>query len=399
MRNARFLISLLVASSVLLPGAVHAVGDDAAAMIARLENAQAPGNGEFDALSLAAMMSRLHVPAISVAVIKDGKLHWAKAYGVADAESGRPVDINTRFQSASIAKPVTALAAMRLAQAGQLDLDADVNSMLKSWQVPKSAHTRLQAVTPRSLFSHTSGADDGFGFPGYDPASPLPTVVQILEGRAPSNVGKVTFARAPYAAYKYSGGGMTVMQLALSELTGQPFSRFMQSTVLAPLKMTNSSFEQPHMVEDNPNAAFAHDKAGKRMGPPWRVHPEQAAAGLWSTPSDLAKFIIEVQSALRGPKGQVLDQRFAREMVTPLGVGPYGVGVMVQQHGPGWYFSHSGSNWGYRAWMSGHLRKGYGMVIMTNGDNGMALMNQVADRIVNAYGWDQEVKVPSPSKR
>jgi CubicO group peptidase (beta-lactamase class C family) len=298
------------------------------------------------------------------------------------------VDTETRFQAASISKPVTALAAMRLVQEHRLNLDEDINTILKSWHVPSSGLTRYQAVTPRSLFSHTSGANDGFGFPGYDPMAPLPTVVQILEGHPPSNVGKVVFARAPYEAFKYSGGGVMVMQLALTDLCNCRFAQFMESTVLSPLQMSNSSFELPPTVDDTFDAALAHDERGRRMGPPWHVYPEQATSSLWTTPSDLAKFVIEIQTALRGPRGKVLGQRSASEMITPVGVGRFAIGLAIDQRGEGWYFSHNGSNWGYRAWMIGHVRKGYGVVIMTNGDNGMALMNQIAGRIEKAYNWD-----------
>lgn len=372
-------------------GAAHA-GDDVKSFIARIENPQSPSSKELDKLSLPELLTRLNVPGVSIAVVKDFKIHWAKAYGVADAKTQRPLNTETRFQSASVSKPVTAMGAMRMVQENRLNLDADINTVLKSWQVPKSALTRSQAVTPRSLFSHTSGADDGFGFPGYDPKAALPTLVQILEGQAPSNVGKVLFARAPFETSKYSGGGFVILQLAMTERCGRAFAACMQSSVLAPLGMTNSSFEQPTGVSGIPNAALAHDKQGKRIGPPWRNHPELAAAGLWTTPSDLAKFIIELQTALRDANGKVLERRSAREMISPVGVGRYGIGLAIDQHGEGWYFSHSGDNWGYKAWISGHVRKGYGLVVMTNGDGGMAVMNEIADRVVTAYEWDSYAK-------
>jgi CubicO group peptidase (beta-lactamase class C family) len=367
---------------------------DAGAFIARIESPQSPAGTELDALTLQALMERLHVPGLSIAVVKDFHIHWAKAYGVADVETGRLLDTDTRFQAASMSKPVTALAAMRLVQEHRLDLDADVNTMLKSWHVPRSELTRNQKVTPRSLFSHTSGADDGFGFLGYEPNMPLPTLVQILDGLPPSNVGKIKFARPPFEASKYSGGGLMIMQLALTELTGRPFAQFMQSTEFAPLQMANSSFEPPSTVADTVRTALAHDVQGRRMDVVWHVYPEQAAAGLWTTPSDLAKFIIEIQTALRGSRGKVLNQQTAREMIAPVGVGRFAIGVAIDQRGDGWYFSHGGSNWGYRAWMIGHVRKGYGVVIMTNGDNGLPLMNQVADRVVAAYQWDSLEKPP-----
>jgi CubicO group peptidase (beta-lactamase class C family) len=381
-----FLLPLFTVFSVFAAPATL-LKSDAVALIARVESAQTPGKNELDALALPVLMQKLHVPGLSIAVVKDFKIHWAKAYGVADVATARPVDTDTLFQAASISKPLTAMAAMRMVQEGRLNLDADINTFLTSWKVPASELTRQQPVTARSLFSHTSGADDGFGFPGYEPQMALPKVIQILNGQAPSNVGKVVFARAPYVAYKYSGGGMMIMQQAMMDLCACPFEQLMQTTVLQPLRMSNSFFGPMSAAQ---TAALAHDAQGGRMQAPWHVYPELAAAALWTTPTDLAKYIVEIQTALRDSQGAVLDRRSATEMTTPVRVGQFGVGLKIEQRGQDWYFSHSGSNWGYRAWMTGHASKGYGMVIMANGDNGMALMNQVADRITNAYDWDSE---------
>jgi CubicO group peptidase (beta-lactamase class C family) len=339
-------------------------------------------------------MARLHVPGLSIAVIYDGKIEWVKAYGTVDADSGRPVTVETRFQAASISKPVTAMAVLRLVQAGRFALDDDINSLLKSWRVPKSDLTRLQSITPRSLLSHTSGADDGFGFPGYDPAAPLPGIVQILEGKPPSNVGPVLFTHRPYEDYKYSGGGILIMQLALTDRMGLAFEEIMQTQVLRPLGMAHSSFLQPPPAAEasEPAAyAFAHDSNGERMGAPWHIYPEQAAAGLWTTPSDLARFVIEIQRAIRGPSGTVLNLASAKEMLCPLGVGPFGIGLRLANKGPGWYFFHGGSNWGFDAVMIGHYRKNYGVVIMTNAqESGYALIHEMEARVATVYGWDKD---------
>jgi len=379
-------VLLFVASA--LPFTVHpsvrAAADDPAAMIARIEAPQTPDRQGLDALTLTEVMQRFHVPGASVAVIKDFSVHWAKGYGVADAETGRPVQIDSLFQAASISKPVTAMAALRLVQEGRFSLDEDVNSLLKSWHVPKGD----RPVTPRSLFSHTSGSDDGFGFPGYDPSAARPTVVQVLNGEAPSNVGRVTFARPPFQAFKYSGGGLTIMQLALTDVTGEPFAQIMSSRVLGPLGMTNSTYEQPLPDALAGRATRAHNGQGSRMGAPWHIYPEQAAAGLWTTPTDLAHFAIEVQRAVRGPSGSVLKQAIAREMVSPTGVGPYAVGLAVERRNEGWYFSHGGSNWGFRCDLVAHVRKGYGVVVMTNGDAGSVVINEIEARVASAYGWD-----------
>lgn len=362
--------------------------NDAATLIARIEAPQVPNRQGLDALTLAEVMQRFRVPGASVAVIRDFQIHWAKAYGVADAKSGRAVQTDTPFQAASISKPVAAMAAMRLAQDGTLALDADVNTQLRSWRVPAREDAGGQPVTPRSLMSHTSGADDGFGFPGYDPGAALPTLVQILEGKPPSPLGPVRFVRPPYAAYKYSGGAVTLMQLLLTDLSGEPFAGFMRTRILDPLGMANSSYEQPPQEAWKPRLAHAHDGRGAHGEEPWHVYPEQAAAGLWTTPSDLARFAIEVQQALRGPKGKVLGQASAREMTAPVGTGPYAVGLAVEKRGEGWYFSHGGSNWGFRCDMVAHLRKGYGVVVMTNGDAGGGVIAEIEARVAAAYGWD-----------
>lgn len=361
---------------------------DAAGIISRIEAPQVPNRQGLDALTLTEVMQKFRVPGVSVAVIKDFKIHWTKAYGIADVEQRTPLQIDSLFQAASISKPVTAMAVMSLVQAGRIHLDADVNTLLKSWQVPKSDHTRNGPVTLRALLSHTSGADDGFGFPGYDPSEARPTAVQIIEGQKPSNVGRILFGRAPFQGYKYSGGGYTIVQSALIDLLGQPFADIMRTRVLGPLGMTHSSFEQPLPPAKAVGATRAHSGQGKPMGPPWHVYPELAAAGLWTTPSDLARFAIEIQRAAQGLEATVLKQSAAREMLSPAGVGPMGVGLRLELRNEGWYFSHGGSNWGFRANMLAHMRKGYGIVTMTNGDAGQAVISEIEARVAAAYGWD-----------
>src|SRR5262245_54739506 len=208
---------------------------------------------------------------------------------------------------------------------GRIALDGDSNERLTSWLIPQGEFRHAKPVTPRALLSHTSGASDGFGFPGYDPSEPQPTLVQILRGEHPSNVGPVLFDRPPFAAYKYSGGGVTIMQLAMIDTLGKPFADIMKEYVLDPLRMLDSTYEQPLPTVREAKAARAHRGQGRPMNVKWRVYPEQAAAGLWTTPSDLARFVIEIQQALRAIAGRVLSPAMAREMVTPVDVGPFAV--------------------------------------------------------------------------
>jgi CubicO group peptidase (beta-lactamase class C family) len=379
---------IVVGAAATAPAFRAAEDASPAAMMARIEGAQAPDRQGLDALTLMQVLERAHVPGVSIAVIKDFNIHWAKGYGVADVQSGSRVDADTMFQAASISKPVAAMAAMRAVQDGRFALDADINSILTSWKLPDSEFTRGHPVTPRSLMSHTSGLGDGFGFPGYHPSAPRPTVIQILNGSAPSNVGPVLMERPPFTAEKYSGGGVTLMQLAMTDATGVPYPEMMRAVVLDPIGMTRSTYEQPLSEEHDRRAARAHDGRGRAMDTKWHVYPELAAAGLWTTSTDLAKFAIEVQKAALGQSSRVLSRTSVLEMLTPVGVGDYGVGLGITKMGEGWYFGHGGSNWGFQCDLLAHRLKGYGVAIMTNGDNGRSVINEIRARVAAAYGWD-----------
>jgi len=347
-----------------------------------------PAGGPLDDAAVQALMAQFHVPGVSIAVIKDFKIEWANAYGTSDAETNAPVTTETMFQAASISKTIAAMASVRAVQEGMFSLDQDVNTILQSWQLPGGEFTKDRPVTPRSLMSHTSGTGDGFGFPGYAPDAPLPTVVQILNGDPPSNLRKVRLERPPLTGFKYSGGAVMIEQLALTDAVGKPFEQIARDWILNPIGMTNSTYEQPLPSSRQKQAARAHDRSGARMGDPWHIYPEQAAAGLWTTPTDLAKLIIEVQQTLLGKSTRVLSKASMQEMVTPVGVGPYAVGFQMEKQGEGWYFMHGGSNWGFQCDMIGHRVKGYGMAIMTNGDNGGPFIYLLRQRIEASEHWD-----------
>ena len=388
MRTAALALVAL-APALALPLAASAQARTPAEYLAAIEGVQSTaGPNDLGTLTLKQLMARFNVPGVSIAVIRDHQIHLAKGYGTADVESRAVVDTGTMFQAASMSKPVAAMAVMRAVQDRLFTLDDDINRILTSWTLDGGAFTKERPVTPRMLTSHTSGLGDGFGFPGYDPSKPVPTMLKILNGHKDSNVGVLFMERAPMTLMEYSGGGVTLMQQALIDARKRPFADIMRDEVLRPIGMNNSTFVQPLPPALDRNAARAHSTEGKSMGAKWHVYPEQAAAGLWTTPSDLARLVIEVQRSSTGQSNRVLSRASVQEMLTPVGVGDYAVGFSIGQLGQGWYFSHGGANWGFRGTLLAHKTKGYGLVIMTNADQGGAVASELSRRIQLAYEWD-----------
>ncbi|HEY7640552.1 MAG TPA: serine hydrolase domain-containing protein [Steroidobacteraceae bacterium] len=355
--------------------------------IARIENDLLPAvavKGETrQPQKLADRMRELHVPAVSIAVINAGRIEWARAYGVTRVE-GPPATTDTLFQAASISKPVSALAVMQLVEAGQLNLDADVNDYLRSWRLPLSELVKNEKVTLRRLLSHSAGMTV-HGFAGYRTGERLPTLVDVLNGVAPANNPPIRVGSAPGSNWSYSGGGYEVMQQLVEDVTKQPFAQLMAERVLRPLGMTRSTFEQPLPAAAMSNVATPYEADGKPVAGGPHVYPELAAAGLWTTPSDLARYVIGVQQAAAGGSGHILSQASVRTMLTNV-IAHQGIGPRLGGRAPHEYFTHGGANEGYRCRMLGYS-DGKGAVVMTSGEQGGEIIDALFRSIAVAYGW------------
>lgn len=336
------------------------------------------------AKTLAAEMRRLHVPGVGVAVIRDGHVAWARGYGVV-REGGPAVDADTLFQAGSISKPVTAVGALQLVEDGRLSLDGDVNDRLKSWKVPANRHTEHAAVTLRELLSHTAGVNV-HGFPGYAAGKPVPTLLQVLDGRPPANTDPIRVVAEPGTKWSYSGGGYTIVQQLVDDVVARPFPSWMRTHVLQPVGMTHSTYAQPLPAARLAGAAIPHDNQGRAVSGGPHVYPEMAAAGLWSTPTDLARFLIAVQQSLAGKRDGWLRADTAKHMLEPVESG-HSMGFDVGGSGADAHLSKGGDTEGFAAFMVAYPARGEGAVVMTNGASGAVLARELVRGIAAAYGW------------
>ncbi len=351
-----------------------------------------------DEQSIRDRMSEFSVPGLSIAVIEAGQVVDQRSYGVRTTGDDSPVTPTTRFQACSISKPVTVLAMLRLVEQGRLDLDADVNDRLKSWRVPANGGWQPR-VTLRHLASHSAGLT-AHGFPGYPRGTTVPNLVEVLSGISPANTEGVRVDIVPGVQFRYSGGGTTVMQLLLEDSTGMPIADLLRELVLEPLAMEHSGYEQPLPQAWHDDAATAHDIDGRPIEGEWHVYPEQGAAGLWTTPSDLASFAMAIQDAAAGNDGALISAGMAEQMLTPQtppapgaerigGLNAVGLGPFVRWvDGRTTYFGHSGSNEGFRCHLMAHRDEGIGAAVMTNGDGAAPLIIEAFDAIAAAQGWD-----------
>jgi CubicO group peptidase (beta-lactamase class C family) len=371
------------------PAAAPNAAAVAAARIERVLNGLRPGiviEGEAPVRwTLAERMAFHKVPGLSVAVIDSGRIVWARGFGVKAMGGTDSVTTETLFQAGSISKPTFALGLMRLVQDGRLNLDEDVNLKLTSWKVPENRFTAKEKVTLRRILSHNAGLTV-HGFPGYEAGTPVPTVVQLLNGTKPANTAAVRVDTFPGAISRYSGGGTTVAQLLTTDVTGKPFPQLMQELVLGPAGMTRSTFEQPLPPALAPTAATGTYGDGRSVPGQFHTYPEMAAAGLWTTASDLATLAIELQQTWAGQSEKVVSKATLTEMFT-VQKEPFGIGYQIEGTGADLAFQHNGADEGFQAVFIAFAERGQGFIAMANSDNGSQVMNELTAAVADEYGW------------
>jgi CubicO group peptidase (beta-lactamase class C family) len=318
---------------------------------------------------------------LSVTLIENGEIAWTAGYGSLEADGAAAVDETTLFQAGSIAKPVTVVAALRMAEAGLIDLDADVSTYLQRYTLPEGAQTADNPVTLRHLLAHTSGVTPG-GYSGYAQGDAIPSDAQILTGEAPANRDALQVETAPGERLAYSGHGYTLAEVVLQDVTGQEFAPLMEEWVFEPLGLDNLTYQMPLSDEQHGRTARGHDSAGMPVEGGWRNHPEQAAAGLWATSQGLASVLIALHEAYQG-ENSFLSQSGAQRLW----------GEERDGHSFGWvirnadFVAHGGSTWGYRGYVLTSPQSGDGVVVLANGDQGGSLAAEIMRSASDHYGW------------
>lgn len=335
------------------------------------------------------ILDRYNVKGASVALIQDFNLLWAKGYGITDAENPVPVSKNTLFDVASISKPVSAVAIMRVLHAKGISIDTEANDLLTSWKIEENQFTDSVKVTVRYLLSHRGGINVD-GYRGYIAQDTLPTLLQVLNGIPPAENPKVEVIQTPGQSYMYSGGGYYILQQLLEDVTGESFRITLKNDLFDIIKMNNSTFRQDSLEKYYESVASAHYKGTlikiKRM-----QFAGLAAGGLKSTAGDLATFLSEIQRSLKGKSVRVLDQESAKELIFPESPN-YGLGFMLRDN----FFGHGGANVGFLSTMAAHVENGYGIVVLTNSsrDDNLLWMTtdqsrrEIIDLISRIYNWE-----------
>ena len=331
-------------------------------------------------------MAYYKVKGLSIAVIHHYKIEWVKGYGWADEDLKIRVTDHTLFQAASVSKSLNAVGVLKLVQDKKIDLYADINQYLTSWKFPYDSLSKNKKISVANLLSHTGGLNV-HGFGGYAHGLPVPTVVQVLNGSKPANSDPVHSIAEPGINSEYSGGGVTISQMIVMDVSKEPYDKFMAENVLKPMGMINSTFTQPPVGIKSQLLATAYREDGKEIPGKYNIYPEQAAAGLWTNPTDLSTYIIETQLAYQGKSAKVLDQQTTRLRLTPYIDKNTGLGCAILDFNGVKYFNHSGSNEGFRSEYYGSFENGNGLVIMLNSDNGK-IIQEIVNSIAKAYQFE-----------
>ncbi len=381
---------------------VAKTGDSVTAKIAAVEN----NWGSFKILNnkdwtIEERMKFYQVPGMSIAVINNYSIEWAKAYGYSDKLKRSNADTNTLFIPGSLSKSINALGIMKLVQDKKMDLFTDINQQLISWKFPYDKVANGKMINLAHLLSHTAGTNV-HGFMGYTPKDSIPSLIQIIKGVHPANSERIRSLTEPGKEMRYSGGGVLISQLLLTDITGMPYNQYMKEQIFGPLNMNNTSFSQYSLQDSVLNRAVGYGSLGNELEGKYPILPEQSAAGAWTTPIDMCKFVIEIQQSLRGKSNKIINRTTTKMMLTPYMNEEAALGFFIKKSGGYSYFGHDAGNRGFSGMFYGSMEGGYGVAIFINSENS-DILREVLNSVMDSYHWPgfdakKNVNISNPDK-
>lgn len=341
-------------------------------------------------INISERMEYYNVIGLSAAFIDNGEIHMTKEFGIMKARTNRRVNNNSIFNACSISKFLTAMLVLKLADQGILHLDEDINNRLTSWKAPENEYTKNKKVKLRTLLSHQSGIIDPEGsFCEFNSTLGEPTMVELLEGKTPYCKERIEVKYEPESDFQYSDAGFCIIQELIEDVCGKSFVELMGELIFEPLYMKNSTFGPTALTVNSGRFSCGHNKKGEVVSSEYPIYPYPAAAGLWTTPTDLAILVIEVMNSLKGKSKICLSESKAKELITSQGCKEWaGLGVFLDGSGQEIEFSSLGWGIGFQCMLVAYPYLETGVVIMTNTDLGVHQMKGIIGEILK---WSENL--------
>lgn len=335
-------------------------------------------------------MAYYKVKGLSLAVIKDYKIIWTKTYGWADELEKKPVTDTTLFQAASISKSINSLAVMKLVEDKKLELNKDINEYLVSWKFPYDSISKGKKITLLNLLTHTAGINNNGAM--YVKGDSIPTVIEVLNGAKPSkyiycDTTAVKSFMEPNIRFEYSNTGVGISQVIITDITGKNYEQYIDETIFKVLGMTNSCYTEESLKRKENFLATGYSNDDEVRGKHVIV-PMLSAGGLWSTPTDLGKFICEIQLSYLGKSNKILSKDITRLLLTSYIDSAVSPGFFIRKNRPDSekYFGHTGVTKGFRSSCFGSFNGGNAVVVMTNGGD-LEMINELINSVASVYHW------------
>ncbi len=340
-------------------------------------------DGHVPRKSIAQLMLEDDIPGLSIAFVDSNKIAWAASFGFKNLSTSEEVSEQTVFTGASLSKPLAAIAALKAVESGKIDLDENVNNVLDGWKIPDNEFTVDEKVTLRRLIGHSAGIRNDL-WSSYLPDEKVPTLTQMLAGQSPSVDPVTAVIFTPGSEVKYSNPGYSIIQKILADVYQDSFDDILETLVFRPSGMQESSFKQPMPAELKERRAVGYDENLKPY--PYRLFPYKAAGGVWTTPTDMARFVITLLEDYEGKKNilspAMMAEVFSRQRER------LGFSKIFNDNSEDLIFRHYGSNQGFTSYLVGSLLRKQAVIVMINSDNGFALLDYIARAVAEYYKWD-----------